>query len=85
MKPTIIKDDVLISSNVIVLSGITIGRGSVLAAGAIVTKDIEPYSIVGGVPAKHIRYRINKELQNKYLTLNFKDEALLRQFNEPNL
>tara|TARA_A100001035_G_scaffold188758_1_gene150639 strand:- start:769 stop:1362 length:594 start_codon:yes stop_codon:yes gene_type:complete len=53
----IIEDDVWISSNCVILPNCTIGEGSIVAAGAVVTKDIEPYSIVGGIPAKKIGFR----------------------------
>tara|TARA_B100000212_G_scaffold329429_1_gene294663 strand:+ start:106 stop:696 length:591 start_codon:yes stop_codon:yes gene_type:complete len=53
----IIKDNVWISSNCVILPNCTIGEGAIVAAGAVVTKDIEPYSIVGGIPAKIIRKR----------------------------
>lgn len=63
-----IENDVWIGENVIILSGVSIGNGAVIAAGAVVTKDIPPYAIVGGVPAKIIRYRMSKkdikELEN---------------------
>ncbi len=52
-----IEDDCWIASNVVILSGVTIGQGSVIAAGAVVTESIEPYSVVGGVPAKLIKKR----------------------------
>lgn len=55
----IIEDDVWIAANVTVLDGVTIGKGSVIAAGAVITKSVEPYSIVGGVPAKIIGKREN--------------------------
>ncbi len=55
-------NDVLISLNAIVLEGVRIGDGAVIAAGAVVTKDVQPYEIVGGVPAKHIRYRCSSEI-----------------------
>ena len=58
-KRTIIGNDVLISLNVVVLEGCVIGDGAVIGAGAVVTHDIAPYEIVGGVPARHIRYRID--------------------------
>ena len=54
---TIIEDDVWIGRNVLIMPGLKIGKGSIIGAGAVVTKDIEPYSIVGGVPAKLIRRR----------------------------
>ncbi len=53
----IVKDNVWIGSNCVILKNITIGEGSIVAAGAVVTKDIEPYSLVGGVPAKIIKKR----------------------------
>ena len=56
-KPVVIEDDVWICANAVIVAGVRIGRGSVVAAGAIVTKDVESYSIVGGVPAKLIRKR----------------------------
>lgn len=52
-----IEDDCWIASNSVVLAGVTIGKGSIVSAGSIVTKDVPPYSIVGGVPAKIIRSR----------------------------
>ncbi len=56
-----IGNDVWIGSNCIVLDGITIGNGCVIAAGAVVTKDVPDYAIVGGVPAKIIKYRFDDE------------------------
>jgi acetyltransferase-like isoleucine patch superfamily enzyme len=52
-----IEDDCWIAANTVILAGVTIGRGSVVAAGSVVTKDVPPYSIVGGVPAKVIKSR----------------------------
>lgn len=57
----VVEDDVWIGSNAIILSGVRIGRGSVIAAGAVVTNNIEPYSIVGGVPAKLIKMRFDSD------------------------
>ena len=57
----IIGNDVLISLNAIILEGVKIGDGAVIGAGAVVTKDVKPYEIVGGVPAKHIKYRFSDE------------------------
>lgn len=56
-----IGDDVWCGANVTVLKGVTIGRGAVVAAGSVVTKDVEPYAIVAGVPAKIIRMRFTDE------------------------
>ncbi|AEE16254.1 CatB-related O-acetyltransferase [Treponema brennaborense] len=61
----IIKDDVWIGQNAIICSGVHIGQGAVIAAGAVVTKDVEPYAIVAGNPAKLIRYRFNENLRKK--------------------
>lgn len=55
--PVIIEDDVWTGANITILKGVTIGRGSIVAAGAVVTKSCPPYSIIGGVPAKIIKYR----------------------------
>ncbi|MBC7958955.1 MAG: acetyltransferase [Vallitaleaceae bacterium] len=52
-----IEDDVWIGARVIILPGVTIGKGAVLCAGAVITKDVEPYTMVGGVPAKFIKNR----------------------------
>ena len=54
-KQVVIKDDVWIGANAVILPGVTIGRHSVVAAGAVVTKDVPDYTIVGGVPAKIMR------------------------------
>ena len=56
-RPVIIEDDVWIGSRVIILPDVRIGRGSVIGAGAVVTKDVEPYTIVGGNPATVIGIR----------------------------
>lgn len=57
----IIHDDVWIGARVTILKGTCIGRGSVIAAGALVVKDVEPYTIVGGVPARVIGKRFDTE------------------------
>lgn len=57
-----VEDDVWIGYGAIIMSGVHIGQGAIIAAGAIVTNDVEPYAIVGGVPAKLIKYRFDKQL-----------------------
>ena len=53
----IVKNDVWIGSNAVILPNVTLGQGSIIGAGAVVTKDVEPFSIVGGVPARLISKR----------------------------
>lgn len=60
-----IKDDVWIGARAIILPGVTIQKGSIIGAGAVVTKSVKPYSIVGGVPAKFIKYRSRKNIDHK--------------------
>jgi len=55
--PVFIKDDAWIGTRVIILPGVTVGTGAIIGAGAVVTKDVPDYAIVGGNPAKIIRYR----------------------------
>ena len=69
--PIIISDDVWIGFGCLILSGVKIGQGAVVAAGSVVTKDIEPYAIVGGTPAKFIKYRFDKEIRDKLLKIDF--------------
>ncbi len=57
-----IDDYAVIGTRVTILPGVSIGRGAVVGSGAVVTHDVEPYSLVAGVPAKHIRYR-SKDLR----------------------
>ena len=56
-KPVVIEDNVWIGTRVIILPGVRVGTGSVIGAGSVVTHDVEPFSIVGGNPARLIRYR----------------------------
>lgn len=67
----IVKDDVWIGLNSIILSGLTIGQGAVVAAGSVVTKDVPPYAIVGGNPAKVIKYRFEPEIIEKLLQFDY--------------
>ena len=67
----IIDDDVWIGQNAIILSGVHIGQGAVVGAGAVVTADIPPYAIVGGVPASVIKYRFSKNIIDYLLLLDY--------------
>ncbi len=60
--PVVIGNDVWIADYVTILSGVTIGDGAVVASNSVVTKDVEPYTMVGGNPAKFIRYRFEKDI-----------------------
>lgn len=60
-KDVIIEGDSWFGINVTILSGVTIGRGSIIAAGAVVTKSCPPYSIIGGIPAKVLKFRFTIE------------------------
>lgn len=60
-KDVIIEEGCWIGCNVVILKGVTLGKGAVVAAGAVVTKDVPPYAIVAGVPAKVIRLRFTEE------------------------
>jgi len=63
-------DDVWIGLNAIICSGVHVGQGAVIAAGAVVTKDVEPYAIVAGVPARTIKYRFTESLRQKLLGID---------------
>lgn len=65
--------DVWIGHGAIVLPGVMIGHGAVIAAGAVVTKNVEAYDVVGGVPAKHIKWRFPKSIRERIITLAWWD------------
>ena len=67
----VIDDDVWIGYGATILSGVHIGQGAVIAAGAVVTKDVPPYAIVGGVPAKVIKYRFPQEMIEALLKIDY--------------
>ena len=67
----IVEDDVWIGQNAIILSGVHIRQGAVVAAGAVVTKDVPPYAIVGGNPARVIRYRFEDSVIKQLLKVDF--------------
>ncbi len=59
-RDVVIEDDVWIGARVTLIKGVRVGRGAVIAAGAVVTKDVQPYTIAGGVPARPIRQRFDE-------------------------
>ena len=67
----IVDDDVWIGYGATIMSGVHIGQGAVVAAGAVVTKDVPPYAIVGGVPAKVIKYRFEPEMIEELLKIDY--------------
>lgn len=67
----IISDDVWIGYGATIMSNVKIGQGAVIAAGAVVVKDIPPYAVVGGVPAKIICYRFNEKIIKKLCMLDY--------------
>ncbi|MCI6697138.1 MAG: acetyltransferase [Solobacterium sp.] len=67
----IVDDDVWIGYGATIMSGVHIGQGAVIAAGAVVTKDVPPYAIVGGVPAKVIKYRFEPEMIEELLKVDY--------------
>ncbi|MBC8946825.1 MULTISPECIES: CatB-related O-acetyltransferase [Xenorhabdus] len=70
---TYIHDGVWIGMRAMIMPGVTIGEGAIIAANSVVTCDIPPYSIVGGNPAKHIRYRFAEDVINELLAMNVYD------------
>ena len=64
---TTIGNDVWIGNNVIIKAGVKIGNGAVVGAGAVVVKDVPPYEVWGGVPARYLKSRFNEDLRNRLI------------------
>lgn len=79
----VICNDVWIGANCSIIDGITIGNGAIIAAGSVVTKSVEPYSIVGGNPAKHIKYRLPEDIIKRIEATNFWELPIekIKKFN----
>ncbi|XBB98971.1 CatB-related O-acetyltransferase [Streptococcus thermophilus] len=80
----IVDDDVWIGFRSTILSGVHIGQGAIVAAGSVVTKDVPPYAIVGGVPAKVIKYRFSPEMITELLKVDYNQltEELVKEHIE---
>ncbi|GGH56119.1 hypothetical protein GCM10007423_64370 [Dyadobacter endophyticus] len=83
LKKTNVGRDVWIGSRATVFAGVTIGDGSIIAAGSVVTKDVPPYVIVGGVPAKLIKRRFSSELEEQLHTQMLDGPLLKNRRNKP--
>ena len=88
---TYIGNDVWIGARTIVMDGVNIGDGAIIAAGSVVTKDVPAYAIVGGAPAKLIKYRFDEKMINKLLDMkwwNWPDDKITKNialFHIPDL
>ena len=80
----IVADDVWIGYRATILSGVHIGQGAVIAAVAVVTKDVPPYAIVGGVPARVIKYRFPEEMVGELMRIDYSKltEEMVREHIE---
>jgi phosphonate metabolism protein (transferase hexapeptide repeat family) len=72
-KRVIVGHDVWIGHGAVVMPGISIGHGAVVAAGAVVTKSVEPYAVVAGVPARRIKWRFSKSIRERIIALAWWD------------
>lgn len=86
---TVIGNDVWIGANATILAGVTVGDGAIIGAHSLVTKDVAPYSIVVGAPARHSRYRLEEEQRNALLEMKWWDwpkekiQANIELFSNP--
>ena len=80
----VIDDDVWIGYGTTILSGVHIGQGAVVAAGAVVSKDVPPYAVAAGVPAKVIKFRFAPEIIEELMKIDYSrlDETMIREHRE---
>ena len=71
--PVVIGSDVWVSFEAVIMSGVTIGHGAIVSARAVVTRDVQPYEIVGGVPARHIGWRFDEATREALLRISWWD------------
>lgn len=86
-KKTVIENDVWIGANTLIKSGVKIGNGAIVGMGSVVTKDIPPYEIWAGNPAKYIRRRFSNEISEKLLEIKwweYSEEKLSEESNKFN-
>lgn len=91
--PIIVEDEVWIGDQALILSGVRIGKGAIIAAGSVVVHDVPAYSIVGGNPAKIIKYRFSESIIKKLISINLSEinitdsdmEYLYQDINEENI
>lgn len=78
--PIVLEDDVWVGTNALILSGVRVGRGAVVGAGAVVSRDVPSYAIVCGVPARVVRYRFDELTRQELLQVDFNkiDKAFIR-------
>jgi acetyltransferase-like isoleucine patch superfamily enzyme len=83
--PIVIEDEVWIGTRAIILSGVKIGKGAIIAAGSVITKDVPPYAIVGGNPAKIIKYRFSEEIRDalhSFSISDYNESIIIENINE---
>lgn len=71
--PIVIDDEVWIGHGATILSGVSIGKGAIIAAGAVVIKDVPPYAVAGGVPARVIKYRFEQDARDRLFRMRLSD------------
>jgi acetyltransferase-like isoleucine patch superfamily enzyme len=83
-QPVVIETDVWVGSGSYILNGVTVCRGAIIAAGAVVTKDVPPYAIVGGVPARILKYRwtVEEILEHERLLYRPEDRMQKKELNK---